>query len=116
MKIKVVTVGKLKEKYLKDGIAEYTKRLSRFTKVEMVELLDEKTPDRASDLENPQLLEKEGNPESAPECGADLPGSGSSADRRNGGGRGQLWPHESEAFGTGGKGPGGESPCGHGAS
>jgi len=61
MKIKIVTVGKLKEKYLKDGIAEYTKRLSRFTKVEMVELLDEKTPDRASDLENQQILEKEGN-------------------------------------------------------
>ena len=61
MKIKIVTVGKLKEKYLKDGIAEYTKRLGRFTKVEMVELPDEKTPDRASDLENQQILEKEGN-------------------------------------------------------
>ena len=61
MKIKIVTVGKLKEKYLKDGIAEYTKRLGRFTKVEMIELLDEKTPDRASDLENQQILEKEGN-------------------------------------------------------
>ena len=52
MKIKIVTVGKLKEKYLKDGIAEYTKRLGRFTKLEMIELPDEKTPDRASDLEN----------------------------------------------------------------
>ena len=61
MKIKIVTVGKLKEKYLKDGIAEYTKRLGRFTKLEMIELLDEKTPDRASDLENQQILEKEGN-------------------------------------------------------
>ena len=61
MKIKIVTVGKLKEKYLKDGIAEYTKRLGRFTKVEMVELPDEKTLDRASDLENQQILEKEGN-------------------------------------------------------
>ena len=61
MKIKIVTVGKLKEKYLKDGIAEYTKRLGRFTKVEMIELPDEKTPDRASDLENQQILEKEGN-------------------------------------------------------
>ena len=59
--IKIVTVGKLKEKYLKDGIAEYTKRLGRFTKIEMVELPDEKTPDRASDLENQQILEKEGN-------------------------------------------------------
>ena len=49
MKIKIVTVGKLKEKYLKDGIAEYAKRISRFATVEMVELADEKTPDRASD-------------------------------------------------------------------
>ena len=61
MKIKIVTVGKLKEKYLKDGIAEYTKRLSRFCKLEILELVDEKTPDKASDLENQQILEKEGN-------------------------------------------------------
>lgn len=61
MKIKLVTVGKLKEKYLKDGIAEYMKRLNRFCKVEIVELADEKTPDKASDLENQQILEKEGN-------------------------------------------------------
>ena len=61
MKIKLVTVGKLKEKYLKDGIAEYMKRLNRFCKVEMIELANEKTPDKASDLENQQILEKEGN-------------------------------------------------------
>ena len=61
MKIKLVTVGKLKEKYLKDGIAEYAKRLSRFSKLEIVELADEKTPDKASELENQQILEKEGN-------------------------------------------------------
>lgn len=60
MKIKLITVGKLKEKYLKDGIAEYIKRLGRFAKVEQVELVDEKTPDRASQLENQQILEKEG--------------------------------------------------------
>ena len=46
MKIKLVTIGKLKEKYLKEGIAEYSKRLSRFTKVEIIELADEKTPDK----------------------------------------------------------------------
>ena len=40
MKIKLVTIGKLKEKYLKEGIAEYSKRLSRFTKVEIIELAD----------------------------------------------------------------------------
>ena len=59
MKIKLITVGKLKEKYLKDGIAEYIKRLGRFAKVEQIELVDEKTPDRASQLENQQILEKE---------------------------------------------------------
>ena len=52
MKIKLITVGKLKEKYLKDGIAEYIKRIGRFAKVEQVELVDEKTPDRASQLED----------------------------------------------------------------
>ena len=60
MKIKIVTVGKLKEKYLKDGIAEYSKRLSRFANLEMLELADEKTPDRASDSENQKILELEG--------------------------------------------------------
>ena len=61
MKIKIVTVGKLKEKYLKDGIAEYFKRISRFAAVEMIELADEKTPDRASDSENEKILNLEGN-------------------------------------------------------
>lgn len=59
MKIKVITVGKLKEKYLKDGIVEYSKRLSRFTKLELLELADEKTPDKASQAENEQILAKE---------------------------------------------------------
>ena len=58
MKIKVISVGKLKEKYLKDGIAEYSKRLSRFTKFESLELADEKTPDSASAAENEKILEK----------------------------------------------------------
>ena len=61
MKIKIVTVGKLKEKYLKDGIAEYSKRISRYAAVEMIELADEKTPDRASDSENEKILNLEGN-------------------------------------------------------
>ena len=60
MKIKVVTVGKLKDKYLKDGIAEYSKRISRFAKFEMIELSDEKTPDKASESENQKILEIEG--------------------------------------------------------
>ena len=61
MKIKIVTVGKLKEKYLKDGIAEYSKRISRFATIEIIELADEKTPDRASDSENAKILDVEGN-------------------------------------------------------
>ena len=60
MKIKIVTVGKLKEKYLKDGITEYTKRISRFAKLEMIELTDEKTPDKASELDNQKILDTEG--------------------------------------------------------
>lgn len=59
MKVKLISVGKLKEKYLKDGIAEYTKRLSRFTKVELIELADEKTPDNASPVEKDQIMAKE---------------------------------------------------------
>ena len=54
-------MGKLKEKYLKDGIAEYVKRLSRFASCEMIELADEKIPDNASEAENEKILEIEGN-------------------------------------------------------
>lgn len=60
MKITLITVGKLKEKYLKDGIAEYSKRLGRFTKLDIIELADEKTPDSASVAENQAILDKEG--------------------------------------------------------
>ncbi|MGF0111554.1 23S rRNA (pseudouridine(1915)-N(3))-methyltransferase RlmH [Streptococcus sp. SGI.013] len=60
MKVKLITVGRLKEKYLKLGIAEYAKRLSRFTKLEQIELLDEKISDTASDAEKQQILSKEG--------------------------------------------------------
>lgn len=59
MKVKVISVGKLKEKYLKDGIAEYTKRLGRFAKMELIELVDEKTPDNASPVEKSQIMGKE---------------------------------------------------------
>ena len=61
MKVKLITVGKLKEKYLKDGIAEYIKRLGRFTKFESIELTDEKTPDNASEAENKAILAKVGD-------------------------------------------------------
>ena len=42
MKITLITVGKIKEKYLKDAIAEYSKRLGRYCKLEIVEVADEK--------------------------------------------------------------------------
>lgn len=59
MKIKILTVGKLKEDYLKKGIAEYVKRLHRFASVEMIEVADEKTPEKASEAENQQIMAKE---------------------------------------------------------
>ena len=49
MRITLITVGKIKEKYLRDAIAEYSKRLSRYCKLEIVEVADEKTPDQASE-------------------------------------------------------------------
>ena len=50
MKITLLTVGKIKEKYLRDAIAEYSKRLSRYCKLEIIEVADEKTPDHASEV------------------------------------------------------------------
>ena len=60
MKITILCVGKIKEKYFRDGIAEYSKRLSKYCKLEIVEVDDEKTPDRASEVEELQIKEKEG--------------------------------------------------------
>lgn len=59
MKITVITVGKIKEKYLKDAIGEYTKRLSRYCKLEIIEVADEKTPDHASEALEEQIRGKE---------------------------------------------------------
>ena len=50
MKITLVTVGKIKEKFYTDAIAEYAKRLSRYCKLEIIQVADEKTPDKASDI------------------------------------------------------------------
>lgn len=60
MKITCVTVGKIKEKYLTEAIREYEKRLSRYCKLEIVELADEKTPDGASPSEETAIREREG--------------------------------------------------------
>ena len=45
MEIRIITVGKIKEKYLSDGIAEYAKRLGRYCKLNFCQVADEKTPD-----------------------------------------------------------------------
>ena len=60
MKITLITVGKIKEKYLKDAIAEYSKRLSRYCKLEIIEVADEKTPDNASEIVEAGIRDKEG--------------------------------------------------------
>lgn len=59
MNISVLTVGKIKEKYFRDAIAEYEKRLSRYCKLEIIEVADEKTPDNASEVVEDQIKEKE---------------------------------------------------------
>lgn len=60
MKITLITVGKIKEKYLKDAIAEYSKRLGRYCKLEIIEVADEKTPDQASETVEEGIRTKEG--------------------------------------------------------
>ncbi|RLQ93995.1 23S rRNA (pseudouridine(1915)-N(3))-methyltransferase RlmH [Falsibacillus albus] len=60
MNISIVTVGKLKEKYLKQGIAEYVKRLSAYAKMDVIEVPDEKAPEELSAVEMEQVKQKEG--------------------------------------------------------
>ena len=60
MKITILAVGKLKEKYWKQAIAEYEKRLGAYSKIEMIEVPDEKAPENMSDKEIEQVKEKEG--------------------------------------------------------
>lgn len=59
MKITVIAVGKIKEKYYRDALAEYGKRLGRYCKLEIMEVEDEKTPDGASEAEEDRIREKE---------------------------------------------------------
>ena len=59
MKITIITVGKIKEKYLKDAIDEYSKRLSKYCKLEIIEVADEKTPDNASAVVENSIRDKE---------------------------------------------------------
>ena len=60
MRISIICVGKIKEKYLKLGIDEFTKRLSKYCKLEIIELDDEKAPENLSDKEMLMIKEKEG--------------------------------------------------------
>lgn len=60
MNITIVSVGKLKEKYLKMGIDEYAKRLSSYAKIDFVEVPDEKAPEQLSDAEMELVKKKEG--------------------------------------------------------
>ena len=59
MNITLITVGKIKEKYFRDTIAEYQKRLSKYCRLEIVEVADEKTPDKASETEEAQIRQRE---------------------------------------------------------
>lgn len=60
MKITILCVGKLKEKFMREAAGEYCKRLSRYVKLEIVEVPDEKTPEQASGKMEEQIRDKEG--------------------------------------------------------
>lgn len=60
MNISIITIGKLKEKYLKAGIDEYLKRLSSYAKIEVIEMPDEKAPEELSQAEMEKVKQKEG--------------------------------------------------------
>ncbi len=59
MKIRILCVGKIKEKFMREALGEYSKRLSRYIKLEITEVVDEKTPDSASEKEENQIRDKE---------------------------------------------------------
>lgn len=60
MHIKIIAVGKLKEKYLKQGIEEYMKRLKGYAKVDLTEVADEHAPEHLSEAEMAEVKRKEG--------------------------------------------------------
>ncbi len=60
MKITIVCVGKVKEKFFREAVSEYEKRLSRYCRFDIVEVADEKTPEGAGSLQEEQIREKEG--------------------------------------------------------
>ncbi len=60
MKITLVAVGKIKERFYTEAIEEYRKRLSRYCRLEITEVADEKTPDKAGEAQERQIREREG--------------------------------------------------------
>lgn len=60
MKYTIICVGKIKEKFYTQAVDEYVKRLSRYGKLEIIEVADEKTPDQASETVNRIIKDKEG--------------------------------------------------------
>ena len=60
MKIRIVAAGRLKEKYLREGVAEYEKRLAPFASVELLETREEYMPENPSEAQRQQALAKEG--------------------------------------------------------
>lgn len=61
LNINIICIGKIKEKYLQDAISEYTKRLSKYCKLTITELSDEKIPDKLNSSLSQQIKEKECN-------------------------------------------------------
>ena len=58
--IRIIACGHMKEKWMKDGLQEYVRRISPYEKIEVVEVNDEKAPESNSDAQNEQVKEKEG--------------------------------------------------------
>ncbi len=61
MKITIIAVGKIRESYLRDALAEYSKRLGKYVHLSIVEVPDEKVPEHASDAEEDLIRKKEGD-------------------------------------------------------
>lgn len=59
MKISIICVGKIKEKFYREAVAEYAKRLSRYCKLEVLEVEDEKTPEQPSPAQKELILRRE---------------------------------------------------------
>lgn len=61
MNINIIAVGKIKEKHMKEAISEFSKRLSRYAKLKIIEIPDEKAPENLSQKDMESVMEREGN-------------------------------------------------------